>query len=154
MEHIVLILKELNQALELYAKKNMQMLDITPSQAFTLDYLLSQKTNVYATKLHDAFKISKSAISSILKGLKNKGYLRLESSREDERKKIIILSDKAYRKKDMIHDCLMKQQKNLCLNITENEMELCKHTLLKMLQNMDDRRNEHDKNTLITSKAI
>ena len=87
MKHIILIIKELNQALEHDAKENMKILDLTPSQSFTLDYLLSQDSNVYTTQLHEVFKISKSAISSILKGLKNKGYLKLENSSEDERKK-------------------------------------------------------------------
>lgn len=72
MKHIILIIKELNQAPEHDAKENMKILDLTPSQSFTLDYLLSQDTNVYATQLHEVFKISKSAISSILKGLKIK----------------------------------------------------------------------------------
>ena len=154
MKHIILVLKELNQALEHDAKENMKILDLTPSQSFTLDYLLSQDSNVYATQLHEVFKISKSAISSILKGLKNKGYLKLENSSEDERKKIIILTDKAYQAKNKVHACLIQLQKNLCLEIPENEMEICKHTLLMMLENINNRRDKNDKNTAFTSETI
>ena len=38
--------------------------------------------------------------------------------------------------------------------IPENEMEICKHTLLMMLENINNRRDKNDKNTAFTSETI
>ena len=69
-------------------------------------------------------------------------------------KKLSYLLIKRIRQKNKVHACLIQLHKNLCLEIPENEVEICKHTLLMMLENINNRRDKNDKNTAFTSETI
>lgn len=134
---ILLLLKQLNLCLEQYGRDHMKNLDISPSQSLALDYLFSQKSHaVYATELHEKFGISKSAISATLKGLKQKGYLKMVINPEDDRKKQIVLTSKAYEIKKQIDAGLLEQQARLCRQIPEQHLEILENALQIMIHNI------------------
>lgn len=134
---IILLLKQLNLCLEQYGREHMKNLDISPSQSLALDYLFSQKGHaVYATELHEKFGISKSAISATLKGLKQKGYLKMAINPEDDRKKQIILTSKAYEIKKQIDAGLLEQQARLCRQISEQHLKILESALQIMIHNI------------------
>ncbi len=136
-ENIVLLLKQLSLALEQYGRERMKKLDISPSQSLALDYLFSKKGHaVYATELHDQFGISKPAISSILKELKKKGYVETLIHPEDDRKKQIVLTEKAYLIEKPIKEGLAEQQNRLCRKIPPEQREIIKEGLRIMLDNL------------------
>ena len=135
--NIIFLLKQLNLSLDQYRKERMKNMDISPSESLALDYLLSQKSHtLYATELHEKFGISKSTISTTLKGLKRKGYLKTVVNPQDDRKKQIILTDKAYEMEQRINAGLWEQQEYLCREISQQQMEILKTGLNIMLQNI------------------
>ena len=130
-------LKQLNLALEQYGREQMKDMGITPTQGIVLHYLLSQKNrNVYAIDLHTALGISKSAISSTLKSLKQKGYVMMVENPTDDRKKQIVLTDKTFKAEKRIASSLTNQKEYLCRGISEQHMQQMEFILKTMLSNL------------------
>ena len=89
-------LKQLHISLEQYGRLQMKEMELSPTQGIVLQYLLSAgQEPIYAVDLHEALGVSKSTISATLTALREKGYVQLEGNPEDDRKKQILLTDKA-----------------------------------------------------------
>lgn len=133
----ILILKQLSNSLDQYGREEMKHQDLTPSQSFILNYLLSQKgRELYATNIHMELGISKAAVSSLLKALRRNGYLRMESDPEDDRRKQITLSEKAYEVEKRIRESLKERQACLCRNISEQNLDMLETCLKRMIANI------------------
>lgn len=146
--NILWILKRLNLSLEHYGRELLKDWDMSPSQNMALDYLFSQKDKeMYATDLHTRFGISKSTISSTLKGLKQKGYLKMVINPADDRKKQIVLTEKAYEMEKMIEDSLQKRQACICKGIPEQNLEILKDSLRTMIHNIKQEEHMRRDNT-------
>lgn len=134
---IVWLIKQLHTALEQSGREVLEQYGLTSSQGLLLDYLLTQKGAVlYATDLHLKSGISKSAISCALKELRKKGYLELTTEPADDRKKRIVLTDKARRAERQIEASLKKKQACLCREIPEPELQILENSLRTMLANL------------------
>lgn len=136
-QNIILLLKQLNLSLEQYGRNQMKNLDISPSQSLVLEYLFFRNGDiVYATELHEKLGISKSAISSTLKGLKKKGYVETATNPEDDRMKQIFLTPKAFAMKERIESGLQEEQRHLCREIPSQHLEIMKKGLNTMIHNL------------------
>ena len=144
-DNIILLLKQLHLSLEQYGREQMKGLDLSPAQSLALGYLFSRKGHtVYATELHGTFGISKSAISSTLKGLKKNGYIETTVNPKDDRKKQIILTDKALMIEAQIHTRMQEQQSRLCRNIPQPHLEIMENGLHTMLANLKEEHQGRD----------
>lgn len=131
-------LKRLHLALEQYGKIQMQDMDLTPTQSIMLYYLLMHKgQDIYGVDLHTTLGISKSSVSSTLKALKQKGYLRMKENPLDDRKKQIVLTEKACDTEKVIHSKLLAQQKRLCQEIPKQRIQWLEEDLNQMLCNLE-----------------
>ena len=134
---IIWTLKKLHLCMEQYGRMQMENIDLSPTQAVLLHYLLTHKEQeLYAIDLHTKLGISKSYISSTLKELKQKGYLYMKIDPKDDRKKQIILTEKAYKAEQLIKKSIMQQQKFLCQEIPERRIDRLESDLNKMLCNL------------------
>ena len=144
-DNILFLIKHLSLSLKQYGREQMKELGLSLAQSQALGYLLSQKgRTVYATELHEKFRISKSAISATLKGLKEKGYVKMAASPKDDRKKQIVLADKAYELQARIDGNLLKQQTILCRGIPQQRLQIMEdglHAMIENLQTESERRN-------------
>lgn len=139
-ENLMWTLKQLHLSMEQYGRLQMKEIDISPTQGAVLQYLFSQKDNtVYAADLHVELGISKSTISSTLRALRQKGYLVTKENPADDRKKQIVLTNKALTMEKAINDNLQEQQKRLCKKIPAQRLEWLEDDLTIMLGNI---RNE------------
>ena len=130
-------LKQLYLALEQQGKLRLKNIDLSPTQGVVLHYLLTHKEqDIYGVDLHTILGISKSSISSTLKALKQKGYLKMKVNPLDDRKKQIVLTDKAYNAQQLIDSGLIEQEKILCKEIPEQRLEFLEKDLDKMLCNL------------------
>lgn len=135
--HFIFLLKQLNLSLEKYKKKQMESIDISPSQCLMLDcLLLHEAEDICATKLHEILGISKPSISSALKKLRKKGYLIITADPTDARKRNIILTSKAYSVKHLIVSSLYEQEESLCQNLSVKDLEITEKSLCTMIRNM------------------
>lgn len=136
-QNVMWTLKQLYLALEQQGKLRLKNIDLSPTQGVVLHYLLTHKEqDIYGVDLHTILGISKSSISSTLKALKQKGYLKMKVNPLDDRKKQIVLTDKAYNAQQLIDSGLIEQEKILCKEIPEHRLEFLEKDLDKMLCNL------------------
>ena len=136
-QNVMWTLKQLYLALEQQGKLRLKNIDLSPTQGVVLHYLLTHKEqDIYGVDLHTILGISKSSISSTLKALKQKGYLKMKVNPLDDRKKQIVLTDKAYNAQQLIDSGLIEQEKILCKEIPEQRLEFLEKDLDKMLWNL------------------
>ena len=118
-------------------KERMKDLGLSTPQSLALNYLFSRAgQEVCATELHALFGVSKSTISASLKGLREKGYVEMSGVPGDDRKKRIVLTDKAYAVKQEIDAGLMEQERRLCRGIPPGRLEALEADLETMLRNV------------------
>ena len=149
-ESIVILVKQLHAALEQCAKDQLECCSRSPSQGLILGYLFSRKgESSYSVDLHAHLGVSKSAISSGLKKLRQSGFIQLLENPEDDRKKRIVLTEKALDLQKEIDESLLKRDELLCYGISEEELARTRHCLLTMRENLrkeNERRIKHGKN--------
>lgn len=134
---ILRLVKQLNNSLREYENSRRFAEDITPAQSLFLDYLLSQqKAEFFASQIYRETGFSKATVSSILKGLKKEGYLTMEEVSEDERKKRIRLTQKAFGLSAALQEHRRQIEQALCAGIGEEEMGTIRRGLEKMCMNI------------------
>ena len=136
-KNLMWTLKQLHLSLEQYGKIQLEDMELSPTQCILLHYLLSHKgQDIYGVDLHATLGISKSSVSSTLKALRQKGYLSTKEDPLDDRKKQIVLTEKAYDAEQLIQASLLAQQKRLCHEIPKQRLEWLEEDLDQMLCNL------------------
>lgn len=136
-ENLMVLFKQLHSALEQYAKEQMENWNISPSQGLILGYLFSRKgESAYSIDLHAHLGISKSAISSDLKKLRENGYLTLMDNPGDDRKKRIVLTQKAFEIRKLVDEGLWRREELLCRGIDEKSLGIMRRCLIQMRENL------------------
>lgn len=136
-KNLIWTLKQVYLAIEQYGKIQMKNMDLSLTQGMVLHYLLTHREqNICGVDLHTVLGISKSSVSSTLKVLKQKGYLDTSVTPLDDRKKQIVLTEKAYDAEQLIDSNLIAQHKRLCEGISEQRLEWFQKDLDKMLCNL------------------
>lgn len=117
--------------------------DISSTQAMVLHFLYSlDRSESYAANLCSVMGISSVTISTALKGLRKKGYLKVFADAADDRRKKIVLTPKAFGVQKAIENHLQKQQALLCRNIPAEHLLWLEDDLKTMIQNMKTQRQE------------
>lgn len=152
-------LRQLNTYLNQYGKEHMKSLHMTSAQNMLLVYLLSEKKEKYClTEISAELGLTKATVSAMLKALKKNGYLEISADHADERKKKIVLTDRALEKEEEIKECLRIRTERMLEGITDRELQSLEEILDKMIKNLKTvsikRRQPYDKNTVSSSKAI
>lgn len=70
----------------------------------------------------------------------------MENSADDDRKKQIVLTQKAFAVQGRIEEEICSQQKRMCRSISESELEAVEAVLIRMLDNMRQDRAKGGKN--------
>lgn len=131
------LLRQVNAGLIQYGKGHMEELDLTPAQSMMMKCLLSKNKKEYClTDLCTEAKLSKSTGSVMVKALKNKGYLQVNSDSEDDRKKKVVLTQKAYEMQDVIEAGIKRRSECICKDISDKELNQLENTLNKMVLNL------------------
>lgn len=137
--NLALIFKQLSISLEQYQKNNMQSLDLSPAQALVLACLLTRRERLpAAANLQEELGISRATISLHLKKLRQLGYIQTEVVSEDNRKKKIILMQKAYNIESELKSLQTRQEKCLGRGIPEKYMDKLEGNLQTILTNIRD----------------
>lgn len=135
--NIVRLIKLINNCMNQYGKETMKDWDITPPQILMLYYLLNQQEEEsYATDIHMKFNISKATISATLKKLRQNGYLKLMTDPADDRRKHIVLTDKAYRCHAHIEESLQQSQARLFRGVSQEDLDIMEKNLAIMAANI------------------
>ena len=98
---------------------------LTAAQAFMLWYILRHaEEGTSLTAMHREFGYSKAAISSSLKNLREKGYVRMERCLEDDRRKLLFATEAGRQLEGFIEtsaDWICRLQKKMHRNLAAGE---------------------------------
>lgn len=131
------LLRQVNAGLIQYGKACMEELDLTPAQGTMLKCLLSKnKKEYYLTDICAEAKLSKSTGSVMLKALRKKGYLQVNSDSADDRRKKVVLTQKAYEMQNIIEEDMKKRSEYIYKDISEKELSELENTLSKIVFNL------------------
>lgn len=142
-DNILLLIKQVSVAMEQDGRAQFRSLDLSLTQGYVMDYLLSQKEELpCATELCGLFGLSKSTLSSLLNDLKDKGYLEMPLDPWDDRKKQIVLTDKARNARENIRQVFSQQLKTFCQGIDPQDLERVGQLLRTMRKNLQKQSQE------------
>ena len=113
-------------------------LDMTPVQSRILHYLIHHQQEPQCQRDVEAyFALAHPTVSGILSRLEEKGYLRTEKDRKDQRKKILLVTDKAMEYHDQIIHIVRTTEQQCLQGFTEQERELFRGFLDRAIRNFD-----------------
>lgn len=136
--NILLMLRQVDICLSLYGNGKLEEMEITPAQALMLYEMFSIEENqsLYATDLCVRIGFSRSTVSSTLKQLRKKGFVRMSMDAKDNRKKPIVLTEKACEKEAAVKQYMDDLTRCLCRGIPRHDLDCMKQTLKIFLANV------------------
>ncbi len=115
---------------------------ITDVQARVILYLLKHAdTGASLTDVHRELHFSMAAASGLIKRLREKGYIRVEACALDERRKLLYVTEKGSRVREVLDSTLKSIPDQLYRGFTEEEVATLHRLQKKMLQNLEQSEN-------------
>ena len=112
---------------------------LTDVQARVLVYIMAHsEQGVSLTDIHRDMSFSMAAASGLIKRLREKGYVRVEAYRLDERRKLLFANDKGRRARDVMDAALRAIPEQLYRGFTPEELGTLMRLQKKMLANLAD----------------
>ena len=87
------------------------------------------------SELSIAIGSSKATVCSMLKTLKRAGYIHMDTDLKDNRRKIILITDKALTAKADIKQCISQANDTICQGISEHDLQVTQQALKTMTAN-------------------
>lgn len=142
---VMLLLGIIGKMQRVQADRELEKLDLTSVQMEVLMYLLKrerEKCEVTARELERRFRVSNPTMSGILKRLEKKGMIERTASGQDKRNKQIRLRVDIFDIHSEMVKKLLDGKGTFFWNFTEEELAELERLLLKLLHNLDQKRNE------------
>ena len=114
-------------------KPYLDKLDLTYTQYITMMVMWEKKT-INVKELGECLYLDSGTLTPLLKKLENKGYIKRERSKDDERNLIVTLTKKGSDLKDDAVDVPKKMGQ--CVNLSSDEAKTLYILLYKLLGNM------------------
>ena len=129
--------RRINIQLEQLANRTLAAADVTGAQAQALLYILEQaEAGASVTALHRFTNHSKATISCLIKRLREKGYVRVDPCREDDRRKLLFGTEKGEEVREFLDRSLLCIQDQLYRGFTPRELTTLDRLQKRMLWNL------------------
>lgn len=114
--------------------------DITYPQSRVLNRLFYQldKGDVNQRDLEYALGIKASSVSSLVRNLEQKGFIRCERLPQDTRNKRVLLTEKGMEVQSVLAGSRDKAEEKLVQGLTEEEREVLQRCLTKIMDNLSE----------------
>lgn len=111
--------------------------EITGVQAQMLLYLLRHSEGgISVTELHQITGYSKATVSSLVKRLREKGYIRMEPCLEDDRRRLFFSTEKGRQVQALLVDSIRKVEDLLYQGFSPEELSTLDGLQKRMLNNL------------------
>lgn len=135
--NILLLLRQINVCLGLYESERLAANGMTFSQAFLLNEIFSMNSaGVCSKELSERVGFARSSISRTLKELQKNGYVKMKMDAADNRKKHIVLTQKAHKAEPAVKEYMANLKNCLLQTIPENNLSGIETTLQTILDNI------------------
>ena len=113
--------------------------ELTAVQAHILQYILGRaESGTTLTAIHREFDCSMGSLSCILKRLREKGYIRMEGCKSDDRQKLIFATEKGEESSAFLNRALGSVKKRAYGGFTASELAQLDGLQKKMLRNLSE----------------
>lgn len=113
--------------------------ELTAVQARILQYILGRsESGTTLTAIHREFDCSMGSLSCILKRLREKGYIRMEGCKSDDRQKLIFATEKGEESSAFLNRALGSVKKRAYGCFTASELAQLDGLQKKMLRNLSE----------------
>ena len=113
---------------------------LTPVQIRIIDYLYNNiKLDIYQKDIEKKFTLRRSTISGILQTMEKNGLIEKIDSKQDARSKKVIITEKGLNKIKEIKNKMIKFEKILRQDITDEELELFFNIVNKLKRNISNK---------------
>lgn len=130
-------IRQISAALESHCRAMNDQGEITPMQCFCIMYIYENKGKDFcSTDLCDMLGTSRASVSLLLKGLKKKGYLQMNSVEGDDRKKQLELTPKAFKLADRVKEDMECLDNAIYCGISPENVLIINSGLKIMLANL------------------
>lgn len=139
MEHsgIFESIRQISAAMENHCRTLGEQGGLTSAQCFCLMYIYENRdTDFCSTDLCEILGTSRASVSLLLKGMKKKGYLRMDSVEGDDRKKQLGLTPKAVDFAEYIRNDKASLENAVFSGISSDELNIIGSGLKTILSNM------------------
>ncbi|MEW4355241.1 MarR family winged helix-turn-helix transcriptional regulator [Streptococcus pneumoniae] len=107
-------------------------------QGHVLHYLAKhQDQEIFIKDIEQHLKISKSVASNLIKRMEKNGFIVVEPSKVDKRKKIVRMSDDAKEKSQKMSDFWSELRKQLLVGIREEDLAVFSKVVQELYQNLE-----------------
>ena len=138
--NLLLTLRQINICLSLYESEKLAASEMTFAQAFLLNEIFSMDSPcVCSTELCERVRFARSSISRTLKELRKNGYVKMKMDKDDNRKKHVVLTPKAYTVEGIVKDYIESLNDCLVQEIPEHRLEGIESTLRAILDNIQQK---------------
>lgn len=112
--------------------------ELTAVQAHILEHILGSEAGTTLTAIHREFDCSMGSLSCILKRLREKGYIRIESCESDDRQKLIFATEKGKLSGQALSESLLLVKKRAYGGFTSSELAMLDSFQRKVLRNLSE----------------
>ena len=138
--NLLLTLRQINICLGLYESEKLAASEMTFAQPFLLNEIFSMDSScVCSTELRERMGFTRSSISRTLKELRKNGYVKMKMDKDDNRKKHVVLTPKAYTVEGIVKDYIESLNDCLVQEIPEHRLEGIESTLRAILDNIQQK---------------
>lgn len=129
--------RQISILLELRANEVLARRGLTAVQAHMLLYILHHgQDGISLTDIHREFGYSMPALSSLVKRLREKGYVRVERCQGDDRRKLFYVTEKGVEVQAFLDRSMCQVQDQLYQGFSLEEIRTLDRMQKKMLQNL------------------
>lgn len=133
-------LRSLNNLIRRYfefASHRKEIETVTGNNGWIIRYLAENKDkDIYQKDLEEQFTVTRSTASKVLRLMEQKGLIRRQAVSRDARLKKIVLTEKAWKIKELMREDAEKMEKSLVKGFTEEELQAFYSYLQRMKANL------------------
>ena len=107
---------------------------------FIIGYLYDNSDHdIYQREIEEKFNIRRSSVSSVLGLMEKNGLIKREAVEHDARLKKLVLTDKAKKLHERVHEEIEELEDTLTKGISQSELDSFMNTLDKLKTNLEER---------------
>ena len=129
--------RQIHIQIEQMGNRAMAQKGLTATQAQVLLYILNHaEQGVSLTDIHREFRYSMAALSELVKRLREKDYVRVERCARDDRRKLLLGTEKGKEVRAFLNRAISETQDQLYSGFSQEELAALDCLQKKMLRNL------------------
>lgn len=130
-------MKLINLSVESEMNKILTAMGLTAAQGYVLIYILEHpETEMNSTRIHKKMEVSRATVSGLIKKLRCKGYLEFQSCASDDRRKLIVTTEKAMDLKNVLRQHIEQATEQIYADFSAADLAVMDKLQKRVLSNL------------------